>query len=651
MALRLYIADPADSNWPINPTTALLDLNGFEQGDPLGFMVVDDIDFGEVPVESSMISQTPFPGSVQASRRHDLTEMEMRLYLAPHGDYPTLRKRVVDLAEALDQHGVIVYEYSAGLASVYIDYLPSSVSAILHGDERGTQRVVAQFMDPEGYPVRITRQPYFRLGPKTGSNVALSGPSRTIDATNNGNVPALCWLRITPDASAQMVQARVAVRSRGDLTEYKGLAFKELEGSDSALAGSSTAEATTGGTTAAGSTGASGSNALKTIMGGGTRTYEHYRRWYQTIIPSDPRSIEGRFRVFFGVRVWQALEIQLKYGFTRALTQPCELNGTPDPIPVAPSGTFAQSVYTEVDMGLVTVPIGSSELRLEGWAGDPTDTASGGSGLGGAAADPPLWWDYYRLEPADEQNVILSSPGFRSGGVASRSWKPKDFGNGGLGGAIPSGESYWLLDALNEAAITKPVTGIQLQAGRYEAHAVGFVKDLNNAKEAVGEFRIEGDGGTGTWTTTAGPVTLWGLRDAKFTRFDTRLTFTASTNEKYRYVIQQKLAQGSQGDREVRVSEMTHKFLRTVKSPDNMVSDGFRRQQSIRDGSDRRVWGLGLQGPFLEIPPGDAVVVVTGYEVPPTGYESLDIREPLAKVDPARTYTVRADMIERRMGA
>lgn len=649
MAVRLYIADPQDANWPIAPTTAAIELNGFQNGDPNGFGLVGDLDMGENAEEQVLIAQSPYPGSIQASRRHDVVEVRANLMIPQQADYPSIRARVVDLGEALDTHGVLVLEYEAGKPPIFYDYLPSPVAAIFRGIEMGTQRILSQLFDPDGYPLSIIRQPYGRTIPQQGSNLTVNTQPRNrhYSLRNNGNVPALAYVKIRPDSSAAMVQARIAMKSRGNLTEFAQIYGKELENASSF---NQAPENTTGGTTAVGDTAASNGSTLDTVMNGTGKTHEQYRRWYDIIDPSDPRSIEGRYRLFVGVKLKNAsVVVQLKYGFTADLTQPAEIANDEKDLNVASGGFTA--VYTEVDMGYVTVPIGTSVLRLEGWAGDPQDTSNG------------ILWDYYRLEPADEQVTIVSTPGFRSGGAATRKWLARDmtkFNEAAVDTGSKQDGDVFITDAATERVYSKPATGIQLPTGRYAITAHGSVKDPNDVTENVGEFRIE-------YTTDASGATGWAtLKDAannniakslvgrghsKYTAFDTTLTFSADPVNRYRYVVEQQLTTGS--GREIHLREYDQEFLKTVRGSDAMVIDGFRQpgEQAIRSNADDRLWNLSMQGGFVTIPPGDALAIVSCYELPPTNYDQVDITEPLAAVDRNRSYVVRIDSIERRMGA
>ena len=145
---------------PTNNAVVNLDLNALATGATEGFRV-SDLDLGIVPVNSTLLSQSPYPGAIQAGIQRGVTQMSFRLKVRA-ATRDALTNLFASLrAELVRSPGCIEFRPKDQTSSVFIDTLASDLPSSYLGE-------IAPMYGP-GYveisrtaPIIVRRQPDFR---------------------------------------------------------------------------------------------------------------------------------------------------------------------------------------------------------------------------------------------------------------------------------------------------------------------------------------------------------------------------------------------------------------------------------------------------------------------------------------------------------
>lgn len=641
-----FIANPLDSNYPWSPQAILIDLNAAAGVQTLldAWELEAEVDLGTITSESSYVVQSPVPGGDFAARRLTVVEATFPL-IGRFTSNDSMLANYRALAAAADEGGVIVWKPRGATLPVYLDFDPSDVPALLRGQERALWHIAGLNLVLD-LPFKVRRQPLLRSVPVIGTQKALgmsgSGPrDRYVRLSTAGNAGALARIRITPDGSAKTAQVRIGRRSTGDLDDFVANYRFEIDQADLSVDSSTNLRT--------GQTDASGNKVARTSMAGSG--FGLLRRWRMVIPVNSPNSLLGRYRAYAVVKVNGPVQMQLRYGLSNDVgVAPAETtNPQVDLSP--PDSTFGTPI--EIDLGTVYVAPGTAELVLEGYVGDNRD-------------DPvpsDVDWDQFVLMPADEELATVSIPGFRIGSSERQAW---DAGASELGRVSPAGtgngsnivqlsDSVKLNDT-DEITYAKPAAGLPFPVGQVRVRFQGKLQDADFEHATFPGGRTLARVEVINRSQNDAVVVSKDLHTEKnrlYTPFDVSLKFQADGVSTYRfqfhYLRNDVGAQGKPQGRACYCERVEQSFLYTVDGPSQMVLDGWTHQASVRSSNDERLWSLAADQ-YIELAEGDNVLVFSFAELPAqTGFDEIDIREPLGKVDVSRNYQVQVDIVPRYM--
>src|ERR1043166_579486 len=180
MTTTFYIADLSDTTL----ATKAVDLNGFDGTS--GLQLLGDVSFGDIATDATWIAQSPFPGAVQSSRRHEVATMAFKLR-AVHTSYDNLVTLARTLLTALDAGGTIVYQPASSAAPVYIDFYSSPMHHLFRGQQLAMFQIIAGLQDPDGLPLEVWRFPYSRSSVMAAATNILANATLLIETDNDGN--------------------------------------------------------------------------------------------------------------------------------------------------------------------------------------------------------------------------------------------------------------------------------------------------------------------------------------------------------------------------------------------------------------------------------------------------------------------------------
>lgn len=487
----------------------------------------------------------------------------------------------------------------------------------------------------------------FRAGTETVSNNPAAALGRIMPVYVQGNAPTRAILTITPESGANIVQARVARRSYGNLTEFAN--SNHFTQAESMTAGTNT-------TLAVADAAASGTTARIWNGAGGTDAWAKRLRWQ--VAPADKTSIEGSYRVYARLKANSVLTsgngalywLQLRW--SAGNSDPVSFSNDVVPLDLTDIST---DQFNTVDLGSVFVERGLATtygLTFELWA--KREQGENGN----------IYVDHVTLIPqgptatnAQDQSMVLATRGWRDtdGGNLER-WLGSDLVTPtSTSSTVTSGDvdgDSVLLDHNGAGAGTPPVAGFTVATGRHSwmanvtvTHKVGN----NPGQDVIGEFRIRNV----TDSTNARTKTI-GIR-SKLARLRKRVTLVdavTSGAKSYQGQVHETSANSASNNESITVHSISHYFTRTVTSSNSMLASGEYGLVSGRPvaqvtASSVAVEPLRKQGAWIDLAPGLNLLVFDWGEVPTVGYEQVDSREPLALSTYNRSCTVACDMYPR----
>lgn len=574
----LYIADPADPSY----ATPLIDFLSFDSPADYGFNVADgSLDLGGAALEQEWVHSYGVGGILVSSFA---PESELRANLMTRSDsYDNIAAAVLALARAMAAGGVIVWQPANATTAVFIDYYPSSIPALLRGQDRAMHKIIELLMDPDGFPIAIKRHPYARRPEEAAvDSVSVSNGlnAGAVKATNSGSAPSETRIEIAiPSGGADVVQARVGIRSGGNVDEFVA-----------SLANFS----------------------ISTIRDpdNGWR-----KLWEKTISPSDETALIGNYRVYavasFGTD--DIYEVRLHWGWSN--TDPLGNVGDELTFDTTSVGT---SQDVEVDLGEVRFERGSGQLVLQAW---------GRSEFGGS-----INWSRGILMPTSDQLITVSVPGQRHGRFDYEVYRGDEL----LERDEPppyelTDSGVLILSEQNQTGSMPLSAGIQLPAGRHVVDMRGHVRNLDRIRTKVGELQVLEEGSV----IKANPIrALKGEIRRQYGRDDPlRVQFDANGSSRYSW--RANYTEATDEDRSIGVAALRRYFVPTLKSGLKFVIDALEETVYVADSGGVRVWPAHASS-LPKLAAGDSAVVVRLGDRTPLAYDTIDFREPLTEIVGAR---------------
>ncbi len=637
----LFIADPADTNYPWRPSLVYVNLNELETNNQTsGWGYEAEIDLGRVENELVLLEQEGRPGGTVAVATPKVSTATIRL-MGKWSTTPLMLTAYRKLAKAVRRGGILVWKPRGATTSIYIHFLPSDIPPLEEGQERAAHRLYGLKLALD-FELVLNRQPMAYGAPVIGSPASLRmvPESRKLRVNNLGNAEGLLRVRVSPPATGKLIEWRCGIYS-GDLTTYEGHYAKNIE--DTTLENNTAITASP--------RGAGGSQAQTTVLTQAQGAMQ--RRWYSNIEPV----AAGTYRLLVGMYVNTDCRVQMRYSL--ANSGPAE---TKRPIVrLTPSENYAtNSEYAEIDMGIIRVPYDTDRIRIEGWAqlDNPDNPLPNANGT-------QIRWDQYVLMPIAQDFVTVGSPGYTEGERESDEFTVKgdDLGRDGPGGftTVAAEDNEYRLNNQDEIAYVRPRTGILSPGGRHRVTFRGRLQDREDNSGPLWQprelVRVE------IWDLTTYPTMnlispgfaqpiaqqLYRTRkNQEFTPFDITLEYDAVSGRKYAYVFRYNRPFNT--GRSVYVRGVTDTYLRTTIFPEAMVLDGWDGTANIRTAADNRVWPLITDG-YLKVPSGESTLVFSFGEMPQgeQGFRTLDARRPLPRVDTFKSYSVQLELVPAYM--
>jgi len=605
-------------------TTLRLDLNA-GIGAASGFLLFSDFDIGTSVAGGEFLSSPPNPEAIQVGVTRGLVQMRFRLS-ARHTSYDNLVALAQSLATELDIPGPYQFNPSGGSAR-YFDAWRADIPGLLRGQDIALGKIITLLQDHDGLPITLWRTALY--GAKvTGTPTAVSndpassGKRMTVNVT--GNLPTRINLKGQPEAGSNIVRVRVARRSYGNLSDFRGVWFKQGE---SASLGTDTSSVADGG--------ASGGNMARTTF---ATVPTMIRRERFSFTPADLTAIEGRFRVFarYKLPTTGAFTVLMKWGPSAADPAPFSC----DEIPLVTSAAASSTYYT-VPLGEVTVERGLGTtygLTVDVFARRDSGSAN-------------LDLDHIFLMPAGatpsvrgDQLLTATVRGFNDVfGPAPETWLGKDLTTV----AKPTGRSAGVVDGtrmklrqIGDAAGSPPDTGFMLGAGRHTVLADVTLErdDAAGVGATLGTFNVRNL--TGAEGTDIGNRSL--ALPAHVNRV--RSVFRLDVDDPGA-AVQFQVRRQSVAAATIWVHSITHTALKTMTSSRRVHLDGEHGMVSgrpaafVSDASDVFYEPLTVEGAWVIGYPGDNEICVDYGDSPPLNTEGLDVREVAAQSVLARSLT------------
>jgi hypothetical protein len=624
---RLWLADPTDANYPLAPTTVLFDFNVQTE---TGFRLEADPDFDSETFESMSLASEGWDGDQYASSRQRQRMLSWKNFFPHDADIDTVVARVRDLASAIDQSRVLVYQIAGSAEVEYWDIDPSTYPELLRGQERGLFRIARLLLDT-GLPMRVAAYPHPRTAPVVSDWIAFSNGDRAMALNNPGNKRSEAKLEFVPD-SGSLCAVRFGLRSLGNLTEYPDHLSAPL--ADATLGTDAAATVT------ADSSGVGGDAVLVDFSG--QETMAKRVRVEETF--TDPTSMEGTHMLYLRHKIVDngdpsKFRARIRYGFITAdmvmeATEVVDLDWQ----------DIATPNFVEQEMGQITIPRGATGITYDVYA----ERRNG---------DSDLVLDIVPFDPADYYHSYVGVPGFRDG-----SWHQETYDADELDGTGKLKRGTYRLNELNEYAIVKSTvagTGFAWPAGVHEVRADVTVLEPTDALldeddepnpdiTVVGELIVERDTGGGfvDWKS----VKLRNRKNQTETRLDKGLRCSVSAADVtalYKYRIRVEQTAATLDGRAIRIHDATHRFTEAITTDLPAVLDSYERTAQAEDTGAIAFPLIQENGPLM-LPPGDSVLVATMIDLPSDpGYDSIDELEPLGRVVLSRSGTFRYTVIPR----
>lgn len=628
----LYVADPTDPDFPLEPSTRLIDLNAISQGEAYGFALLGDVDWGVgEPVSTFLEGDTADSGGMQAGYHQPVAKASFRLYCRE--STPALRReRVRDLAAALKTGGVLVWQLRGTEEPLFIDFFRSPLPQMLRGQEQGLFEATRLLADPKGMPVQVWCQYPPRSAPVVSDLIPISNipDERHVLLTNPGNEPSEVIFEFIP-AAGSLGAVRYGIRAIGNLSEYPDHFAQAL---GDGLQGIDTNDVVVAGASGAVGDLAETDFALQPTM---------FTRVRQIDPLVDPTSFEGLHVALLRAQINDngdpsKFRLKLRYGFTET---DLVMNACPT---IEFDWRDVDLVdFVEIELGEVRVPKGVGKIVYDLYA----ERMSG---------DSDLQSDLIVLDPADYYRAYAGVNGFRRG-----RWHHQRFDPDELDGTGHLKKGSYRLNEDGEYARPFPVTGFPLPAGVHEVTtdylllepddpAITFAvdSDPNPTEKEIARLIIERDTGIGfaDWKH----LKLRNRKNHNETRKERKLRFSVSQANvddgyKYRFKVEQTAA--TLDGRAVRVNHMEHSFIEAITNDVPLVIDSRER---ISYGAADGLVGFPaqLENTRLLLPPGESVLVATMIDLPSdAGYDDIDESQPLGRVVRTRSGHLRYTVIPR----
>lgn len=625
---RVFIADPADPEYPRAPTTSLIEFTVVDREGTAGGWGTDadaGVVLGDPETHEAIdIGSMGADGDLRAAHRHKAALLQLPAFYIERDGAQGVVAACRELATALDNGGVLAVQLDDDDELLYYDFASSPSVTTLFGQPQAFLAVgalkfvetqVVEFFCENPYPRRAP----VAIGPFTVSN-DLDGRHFTLE--NPGSRPGDLELATTP-TSGNLVGLYYALRNHGPLDDLAG--FITFYGGALSRGGSPGPTFYNDTALSADSEGSGGESALIDFTNEPT--------WARRV--RDPRratraaASEGRYQAWVRVKLAGGTigtsrhKLKLRYGFANGdLTS--EANRT---IEIDWRGIDNRN-YVEIPLGRVVVPKGCTALNLDLWA----KRRSG---------DENLRVDGFILTPADLQSAWVTSPGFRLGAWGRMTWDPDEFGGTG---ALKRGA--WRLNEDGETARNEPNGGVKLPAGVYEAHVELTIREPDNEDDQVDEGTVKVIRNRLSDNETKKTRTFRSKENQLWTRREVVVPFTVSSIEagnEDRFTVEVEQTASSDTKRYINVTSIELRFIEAITSSQPAVLDSIERRAYARDGSEEGLplFPLVHENQPLLAPVGDTVVVLSLLDrVGDPGYRDADERLPLAKSELGRTVTV-----------
>lgn len=606
----IYIADPADAEWPHAPTTQLVKIDDCDVNRS-GFF----LQWIRFPGTQEVVTfgQMGEDGNVQAASRHTGGTLDIGLGYKVLENSTTQAEGIAQMSadwsaiqNAIDvEHGVLVIQIKGKEEPLYYDFDRSELPQQLDGQSEPWVTVTDFLVAPENVVLQLNvNQPWPRSAPVTLGPFSVTNEvgSRTALITNPGNRPSEVQAIYSPTAGS-VIGWRHSFATTGNLTERATHISTALAGATMKQDTASEAE-----------TGAEGGNAAVTDFTGP----EFAPRVRQPYTITDPTAMVGVHKVWVRVKKVDGTTDEAEFaaqvfaGFSDDPMGQVRAHKRRKTIDLSDPG----AAWTEVFMGYVIVPKGTLSMNLDIWA----------ERLDG---DWSLAWDQIILEPADYFWACFGSPGFRLG-----EWGRRRYPADELDGTGTLKRLVYRLDEDGEIARTDPTAGFALEAGNYEGVFPVSLRNPTDAKVVLGEAQvIKNPSGTPSTKAKVRLRTTKRLRTERRRRvFFNVSAVEEAAGDKFRPQVEQTAS--TLGGRRIGVKSILLRYLRGVTSDEEARVDSniwTRTSQAHDVTTGAPLFGMPHEGWLPKLPPGNALAVVSSIDAPTdAGWDSVDEEEPVA---------------------
>lgn len=187
MSYTLQLVDENDNIlWDFTSPTGTNTLHGLKTH-------AYEIDYGSPSGNPSFFSSSVVPGGSLVTSQDELVTMTWKQGWQATGLTIDQERAAVAEMFRLIQKGGTLKEVGGSETPRYIDFEFAPPSAMLRGQSIGANKLFSQQLDPDGMPVQVVRQPYFRRAAVSSSNQRLINGSLVIDSNNDGRPNSWTW--------------------------------------------------------------------------------------------------------------------------------------------------------------------------------------------------------------------------------------------------------------------------------------------------------------------------------------------------------------------------------------------------------------------------------------------------------------------------
>lgn len=638
-----FIADPADVNYPLAPTSRVVDLNELEGDCDHGWGIVGEgVFIGPQDTSTrAVLARMDRHGDRLAAFHHGAGELVIPLMYKPPADGSrNLLDDAHTLADYLESGGVFALQLEGRDGYRYWDFQGSPTVTLIRGQRLPFQKVAHQGKMIDALIVRLwCENPFPHLAPVEFGPFTIANDLEEVGGVlqrhalidnSAANLPSDLHLVLTPDGPVNEV--RYGIRDHDNLTEWEG--FYAAPAVDAGTGKVDTAAAVVA--DSSGSDAGSGRRAMVCTFATEPQMARRYRE-VRTLTDSDGmvgvHELVARLRAINGT-VGTSLHKYKSYHSFSTADRAMENN----PVVRWDWRDVDTPHFVEIPLGRIVIPKGAKTLVLELHAEQEN-------------GDQEFAFDGFALEPADLQRGIVYPPGFRLG-----AWGTERIEAEALEGTGEYKRGAYRLNANGEICRTDPSAGTVRAAGTHEAEVEAWIRvnpEVAGAEEAV--FEVLYQPGTGSEAVRKS-VKLRSMADHLWTRREKRVTYQVTAGEalagdKFREQVRFTASTGNR--RRVQVVHITRRFMESLAATQPLVMDSRERrayaQNDTNDGEP--LFDVIHENDPILAPPGNfALYVALGDRVVDPGYREADERKPTAKSVRDRSATLEGYIVPRVWG-